>query len=159
MVVSPVSVVKHPQTCFSAMSTCIITQCNITYCKCIAWVLSLCNTSWLNTKTTGFEILPSMILYLPRSRCAGVLVLKNLEWSTFPVDTGRKLNVHKAFRRRSLFFGLSSRPLLFNMCVSSAPLLSLTSLLLLGYLQLSRTVLIFVLNFDVLFFPGFGYKH
>ena len=78
MAVLPVSVVKLWQTYFSVLCQFVpLHKCNITYCKCnIAWVLSLCNTSWLNTKITGFEILPLVLLYLTRSRCINFKTLK-----------------------------------------------------------------------------------
>ena len=67
MLVSHISVVKLLQTCLLVLCRCVpLHKCNITYCKCN--IASLCNTSSLNTKTIGFEILLSMV-YLTRSRC------------------------------------------------------------------------------------------
>ena len=64
MVVSPESVVKLLQACFSVLWR------RVTWHKCnIAWVLSLCNTSSLNMETTDFEIPLLMVLYLTKNWC------------------------------------------------------------------------------------------
>ena len=64
MFVLLVSVVKLLRTCFSVLCQHVyLPKCNILYCKCnIAWVLSLCNRSWLNMETIHLEILLFMVL-------------------------------------------------------------------------------------------------
>ena len=57
---------------------------NLIYYQCnIVWVLSLCNTSWLNTETTNFEFYSQWnCTWLPR---VSILTSKNLNWSTLLV--------------------------------------------------------------------------
>ena len=81
VLVSDISEVKLLQTCLFVLCRCApLHKCNVTYCKCN--IASLCNTSWLNMKTIGFEILLLMVYQWYTWLGVSVLASKTLKWST-----------------------------------------------------------------------------